>query len=396
MYKLSSQILILILCIMTMVLMLPVSLNMIVCVLLGIILCCSVEVGLSFFGEKTWGFLKPDTCADIFIAAYIVSGCIILPVFYMIPYVGMSLWKKNYRFSRLATGIVVVEMFVEALGKLSIHSQHLSMDSLLFSILEVLTLSATGILLSYGAEMLSLHEKQLHQMRDESAEHDLLMEKVNHQLIETQNEKIYNATLKERNRIAREIHDNVGHMITRSILQVGAIGIINKEETLKTPIAQLKETLDTAMDSMRKSVHDLYDESIDLKQALLHLKPLANDLHFILEYDCESEIPRDVKYAFISIAKEAVTNTVKHSNGDQIKLIVREHPAFYQFQIMDNGTRINRKNLSVESQDGIGIQNMKERVTSLGGTLQIKTDHGFMIFVTVMKRRNYYDNRDRR
>lgn len=396
MYKLSSQILILISCIMTMILMLPVSLNMIVCVLLGIILCCSVEVGLSFFGEKTWCFLKPDTCADIFIAAYIVSGCIMFPVFYMIPYVGMSLWKKNYRFSRLVAGIVVVEMFAEALGKIQIHSQHLSVDAILFSILEVLTLSAIGILLSYGAEMLSLHEKQLHQMRDESAEHDLLMEKVNHQLIETQNEKIYNATLKERNRIAREIHDNVGHMITRSILQVGAIGIINKEETLKTPIAQLKETLDTAMDSMRKSVHDLYDESIDLKQALLQLKPLANDLDFILEYDCESEIPRDVKYAFISIAKEAVTNTVKHSNGDQIKLIVREHPAFYQLQIMDNGTRINRKNLSVESQDGIGIQNMKERVASLGGTLQIKTDHGFMIFVTVMKRRNYYDNCDRR
>lgn len=49
----------------------------------------------------------------------------------------------------------------------------------------------------------------------------MLMEQMNHQLIEKQNAQIYNATLKERNRIAREIHDNVGHMVTRSILQVG-------------------------------------------------------------------------------------------------------------------------------------------------------------------------------
>ena len=54
---------------------------------------------------------------------------------------------------------------------------------------------------------------KLHSMRDASMEHDMLKEQMNHQLIEKQNAQIYNATLKERNRIAREIHDNVGHMI---------------------------------------------------------------------------------------------------------------------------------------------------------------------------------------
>ena len=46
-----------------------------------------------------------------------------------------------------------------------------------------------------------------------------------------QDYEIYLATLKERNRIAREIHDNVGHMLTRSILQLGALSVINKDET---------------------------------------------------------------------------------------------------------------------------------------------------------------------
>ena len=69
-----------------------------------------------------------------------------------------------------------------------------------------------------------------------------------------QDYEIYLATLKERNRIAREIHDNVGHMLTRSILQLGALSVINKDETVGEAINDLSGTLNTAMTSIRSSV----------------------------------------------------------------------------------------------------------------------------------------------
>lgn len=177
-------------------------------------------------------------------------------------------------------------------------------DIILNDILEVVLLMAFAIMLSYFTEQLLGYQMKLHSMRDASMEHDMLMEQMNHQLIEKQNAQIYNATLKERNRIAREIHDNVGHMITRSILQVGAIGVINTDEKLKAPISDLKSTLDTAMDSMRKSVHDLYDESVDLRQALAKLKPTDSAFAFSLEYDCEDDVPRDVKYALLQLQRK--------------------------------------------------------------------------------------------
>ena len=59
-------------------------------------------------------------------------------------------------------------------------------------------------------------------LRDDSTEKNLLLEEKNHMLVEKQNYEIYTATLKERNRIAREIHDNVGHLLSRSILITGA------------------------------------------------------------------------------------------------------------------------------------------------------------------------------
>lgn len=394
MYKICSQFLIVLSCVMLMVVSLQVDYVMIACILTGIIVCTFIDMQdvpqMSPANESE----TADRALDLILAVYILSGVFFAPSFFMLPYAAMVFRKKKYTASRMAAALVGIAVSVDCILKI----KHIApgfgrylwltklQDTILNDILEVVFLMAFAIMLSYFTELLLGYQMKLHSMRDASMEHDMLMEQMNHQLIEKQNAQIYNATLKERNRIAREIHDNVGHMITRSILQVGAIGVINTDEKLKAPIADLKSTLDTAMDSMRKSVHDLYDESVDLRQALAKLKPTDSAFAFSLEYDCENDVPRDVKYAFIAIAKEAVNNAVKHSNGDEIRIIVREHPAFYQLEIMDNGTSADERKLSGETGDGIGIKNIKERVAVIGGTMRIKADDGFMIFVTLMKK----------
>lgn len=394
MYKICSQFLIVLSCVMLMVASLQVDYVMIACILTGIIVCTFIDMQDVPQMYPANGSETADRALDLILAVYILSGLFFAPSFFMLPYAAMVFRKEKYTVSRMAAAVVGIAVFVDCILRI----KHIApgfgrylwltklQDTILNDILEVVLLMAFAIMLSYFTELLLGYQMKLHSMRDASMEHDMLMEKMNHQLIEKQNAQIYNATLKERNRIAREIHDNVGHMITRSILQVGAIGVINTDERLKAPISDLKSTLDTAMDSMRKSVHDLYDESVDLRQALAKLKPTDSAFAFSLEYDCEDDVSRDVKYAFIAIAKEAVNNAVKHSNGDEIRIIVREHPAFYQLEIMDNGTSVDERSLSGETGDGIGIKNIKERVAAIGGTMRIKADDGFRIFVTLMKK----------
>ncbi len=394
MYKICSQFLIVLSCVMLMVASLQVDYVMIACILTGIIVCTFIDMQDVPPMYPANGSETADRALDLILAVYILSGLFFAPSFFMLPYAAMVFRKEKYTVSRIAAAVVGIAVFVDCILRI----KHIApgfgrylwltklQDTILNDILEVVLLMAFAIMLSYFTELLLGYQMKLHSMRDASMEHDMLMEQMNHQLIEKQNAQIYNATLKERNRIAREIHDNVGHMITRSILQVGAIGVINTDEKLKAPIADLKSTLDTAMDSMRKSVHDLYDESVDLRQALAKLKPTDSAFAFSLEYDCEDDVSRDVKYAFIAIAKEAVNNAVKHSNGDEIRIIVREHPAFYQLEIMDNGTSVDERSLSGETGDGIGIKNIKERVAAIGGTMRIKADDGFRIFVTLMKK----------
>nr|WP_308658105.1 histidine kinase [uncultured Agathobacter sp.] len=394
MYKICSQFLIVLSCVMLMVVSLQVDYVMIACILTGIIVCTFIDMQDMPQMSPANKSKTADRALDLILAVYILSGVFFAPSFFMLPYAAMVFRKRKYTVSRMAAAVVGIAVFVDCILRI----KHIApgfgrylwltklQDTILNDILEVVLLMAFAIMLSYFTELLWGYQMKLHSMRDASMEHDMLMEQMNHQLIEKQNAQIYNATLKERNRIAREIHDNVGHMITRSILQVGAIGVINTDERLKAPISDLKSTLDTAMDSMRKSVHDLYDESVDLRQALAKLKPTDSAFAFSLEYDCEDDVQRDVKYAFIAIAKEAVNNAVKHSNGDEIRIIVREHPAFYQLEIMDNGTSVDERSLSGETGDGIGIKNIKERVAAIGGTMRIKADDGFRIFVTLMKK----------
>lgn len=58
--------------------------------------------------------------------------------------------------------------------------------------------------------------------------------------------------VEERNRIARDIHDNVGHLLSSAILQIGALEMINQEPKLKEPLENLSATVHTGMDRIRQ------------------------------------------------------------------------------------------------------------------------------------------------
>ncbi|MDD3219291.1 MAG: sensor histidine kinase [Lachnospiraceae bacterium] len=225
---------------------------------------------------------------------------------------------------------------------------------------------------------------KLHQLfkktRDDSTELNLLLEEKNKHLLEKQDYEIYNATLKERNRIAREIHDNVGHMLSRAILLVGAIRTINKDDNLSTSLGTLSDTLDTAMNNIRTSVHDLHDEAVNLEDVISNLVHAFSFCPIDLNYDMGKIVPREVKYCFIAILKEALSNIERHSNASHVSVLSREHPGFYQLMIHDNGTK--KGDLYG---NGIGLSNMRDRVDSLGGNIQITQNSGFRIYITLPK-----------
>lgn len=241
--------------------------------------------------------------------------------------------------------------------------------------------SVIAVIMAEKTKRIETLKSDIIHLRDTSTELNLLMSERNQELMEKQDYEIHLATLRERNRIAREIHDHVGHMLSRSILQMGALATVHKEEPIHRQLISVNDTLNMAMNNIRESVHDLHDDAIDLKQAVLEAtKEIRENYSFHFEYDMTEPIPRKVKYCFIATVKEAMSNIVKHSNADKIQVIFREHPGFYQLSIEDNGTIIKKNRES-----GIGLINMRERVEALNGTIHIYTEKGFRIQITIQK-----------
>lgn len=257
-----------------------------------------------------------------------------------------------------------------------------------------LVLLAVSAVLGYRTGNKERLEREMISLRDSSTELNLILREKNKSLLEKQDYEIHLATLRERNRIAREIHDNVGHMLSRSILQIGALETIHKEEPLCGQLKSVNDTLGQAMNSIRESVHDLHDDAIDLRQAILEVtREMAKEYQLTIDYDMSAEVPRSVKYCFIATVKEAMSNIVKHSNADKIALILREHPGFYQLTVEDNGTTATQGDRprweTIPGEEvfggGIGLGNMRERVEALQGTFRVHCEKGFQIFISIPK-----------
>lgn len=255
---------------------------------------------------------------------------------------------------------------------------HLSLQGfLVFS-----ALTAVSYVLASRQNALEYSRSQANRLRDDSYEKAMLLAQRNRELLENQDYEVRLATLNERGRIAREIHDHVGHLLSRLILQIGALIVTEEDEEKRRDLSVIRETLSQAMDSIRASVRNLHDESIDLKT---QVEAIVEDFTFCpirLDYRLEDEPEKAIAYCFIAVIKEALSNVIHHSDATLVTVILVEHPALYQLIVQDNGTELH-----LGSGEGLGLLSIEDRVRALGGQFVIEHKSGFRLFISVPKRR---------
>ena len=322
-----------------------------------ILISISLSAILSYFeGEKV---------TSLVFTLYLIL-CLFDPTFlFFIPLISYDLILHQI------TGLWVVSLIPLAIDFLvRLHTANLVIASfiLVAYILKLRTLSIQSL------------ERDFHKLRDNTKEISMQLETQNKELLEKQDYEINLATVTERNRIARDIHDNVGHLLSRSILQIGALLAVNKDSQIKEDLKLLKSTLSEAMDSIRTNVHNLHEESINLHTEIQKLIDSFKFCTIKFDYDTNENLDRTIKYCFIAITKEALSNIIKHSNATEVTVKIYEHPAIYQLVIQDNGSCC-----SYNSENGIGIKSITDRVNSIGGNVNISIDKGFRIFISIPK-----------
>lgn len=226
-----------------------------------------------------------------------------------------------------------------------------------------LLLGALACLAARRTAKVQAERASLRQWRDAVQEDRLALAERTRDLAERQDLEVSCAVLAERARIAREIHDNVGHLLTRSVLQMEALAVTHEDDpALAKELAAVGATLHEALGTVRASVHDLHDEAFDPQTTLAELIGEFPGIAGTLAFEAES-LPRPVALAVVAIVREALANARTHGCATSVAVSLLEFPGFYQLAIEDNGRAAN-----LVGEGGLGLASMEERTAALGGT----------------------------
>ncbi|MFN2272332.1 MAG: histidine kinase [Anaerolineae bacterium] len=196
------------------------------------------------------------------------------------------------------------------------------------------------------------------------------------------------AVAEERNRLAREIHDSLGHYLTAMTMQLEAAGklVATQPERAAASIAKAEEMARESLAEVRRSVAALRASPMDtatLDDAIGELVQDLRDGGIAATFTTQGEsrsLPIQVKTALYRAAQEGLTNVRKHANASAVEVALAYELKQVALTIDDNGT--GRRG---EESGGFGLLGLRERVTLLGGSLEAGNDPkvGFRLHIVV-------------
>lgn len=195
------------------------------------------------------------------------------------------------------------------------------------------------------------------------------------------------ATLQERNRIAREIHDSLGHALTAQSIQLENALLFCHSNPDKTQafLSEAKQLAAMALKEIRQSISTLRSDP-------LQGKTLESALAILLENFCKMTnitpdcticlthpVMAEVKIVIYRIVQETLTNISKHSDATQVILQLQTTPEYLHLLIEDNGKGFNPE----QNTTGFGLQGMRERTVALRGHFKLASKIGTGCRITV-------------
>ncbi|MEK4210696.1 MULTISPECIES: AAA family ATPase [Paenibacillus] len=195
----------------------------------------------------------------------------------------------------------------------------------------------------------------------------------------------------ERNRIAQEIHDIVGHTLTSTILQIEAGKRLLQKKEIDSGFQRLAEAQDLvrhSLNEIRGSVHMLKEDrysdlTVMLRQLIKDTERNAGVVVHAVIYDLPEAMSTAYKKAIYHALQEGLTNGIRHGKSAEFHFSLESVGANLQFRLKDCGLGMSPIVM------GFGLRTMKERVEQLGGSLSIDSemDEGCLLEIDLPMRR---------
>ena len=194
--------------------------------------------------------------------------------------------------------------------------------------------------------------------------------------------KILESQEKERTAIARELHDELGQVLTA--LRMDAVWM---QDRLKDSDSKIAERALTMCDLIDKTIKDVRSIAIRLRPGVLDdlglvdaLEWLTNDFEnrsgitCVFEHDKIPELNDTVSTAAYRICQEAMTNVARYAEAGRVSVVLKAENNILRLSVRDDGRGFDTSILT--EFEGVGIAGMRERAMLAGGTLEVMSEKG--------------------
>lgn len=230
----------------------------------------------------------------------------------------------------------------------------------------------------FGAFAASAARAEVAREESQSLLEDLSKAHVKLQAYSAQAEEL--AVSEERNRLAREMHDTLGHRLTVAIVQLEGAGrlVEEKPQRAQEMVATVKEQMHAALSELRQAVATLR-EPLQADLSITNaLKSLGNNFQDATEIEVQMafahnipQLPNNYRVAIYRAAQEALTNAQRHAQAKHIRmsLLINEENTI-DLCIRDDGVGLPEN----ADKRGFGLRGIQERAAQLNGTIRLEAN----------------------
>ncbi|ABR50283.1 integral membrane sensor signal transduction histidine kinase [Alkaliphilus metalliredigens QYMF] len=229
---------------------------------------------------------------------------------------------------------------------------------------------------AYISKELTYKERNLRKAYDSERKFTYELEATKNKLMNSSKEIAHLTEVKERNRIAREIHDNIGHSIAGILMQMQVVEKLYDKDSKKSKelLGDSVEKLANTLVILRDTVHNIKPKE---ELGIEYIRKLVENFSFCpVQFKCRGDF-NHITTTHLEILttniKEALTNVTKHSNASKVEVSIDCNEKFTRLYIKDNGVGCE------DIKENLGISGMRERVRNAGGSFSVSNDHGLLI-----------------
>lgn len=247
--------------------------------------------------------------------------------------------------------------------------------------------SAMLLGIGFGIQRLWVSHYGVRQLYEENMKVYRLVQEQNKALEQYANQIEKLTLVEERNRLARELHDTVGHTFTSVIMGMDAVSYLMEvaPDKAREKLDVLRQVTRNGLEEVRRSIHQIAPP-VEEGSFTAQLSRVAHEfsIHTGTQIQVqpsgeEYELSRHLQLTLIRCLQEALTNAKRHGQAALVQVRLEYEEQRFVLSISDNGIGAE------EIESGFGLTSMKERLASIQGTLQITAakGHGTTVICSV-------------